>query len=44
VLNFGDFVKSNRNTLKALKCGAGEGGRGSVLPIMWKKEVLPILK
>lgn len=41
-LKLGDFVKSNRKTLKALKCGAGE--EGSFGQIMLKEEVLQILK
>ena len=38
VLKLGRSGQQIRNTLKILKCGAGEGWRRSVGPIMWRNE------
>jgi hypothetical protein len=36
VLKFGNCGKYVTNTCRVLKCGAGEGQRKSVGPIVWK--------
>ena len=36
VLKLGRFGQQIRNTWKVLKCGAGEGWRRSVGPILWE--------
>jgi len=36
VLKLGDLGKCIRNTRKVFRCGAGEGWRRSVGPILWE--------